>query len=163
MRPIPQIFTVVLVFLSSFISGCILNDYNREKAITYINGDYRLNYTVVESINYSDVETRMENDGYNVRLFPDEYQPPGPGYTYGIRINKTGVSYFSFRIEGWMYNNTSNALLCIIYAALHGPFHRESQVNETKEFMKAETDTICSYIGISIGWPAVRWSVSLSE
>jgi hypothetical protein len=163
MKPLTQIFTVVLVFLSSFISGCILNDYNREKAITYIYGDYRLNYTVVESINYSDVETRMEKDGYNVRLFPDEYQPPGPGYTYGIRINRTGVVYFSFGIEGRIIYNTTKAILFITYSALHGPFHKESQVNETKEFMKAETDTICSYIGISIGWPAVIWSVSLSE
>lgn len=162
MKPITQIITVVMVFLSSFLNGCIFDDYNREKNINYIFGDYRLNYTLVAGINDADVKVRMEKEGYNVRLFPDDYQPPGPGYTHGIRINRTGVDYFGFRIEGRLFNNTTEALLTISYGSMHQPFHKASQVNETKEFMKVETDIICSYIGISIGWPAVKWSVGLS-
>ena len=158
-----RIIAILAISIIMMSSGCILKDRNDEKPIRYIFADQILDYNLVSSINYSQKEKMLESIGYDVRLFPEEFNPPGPGYRYGIEINRTGNSYFKVQIIGRSYNNTTLSMMSAYYNGFTGPFNRESQVNETKEYIENETNIIYYYMGISVNWRLTKWTIALGE
>jgi hypothetical protein len=155
-----ELLPVAVLLLALASSGCVLEQPGEPpRDLLGISGTFYPSHAEVSRINFTTAKSSMASDGWTVKPYPSEWNPPGAAYDNGAEISRKGD--FVFHIASWTFGGSQKALASGYYNASKGTYKSESDVGQAEKYIKAEMTSIASRLNITVDWAQVKWAVDL--
>ena len=145
---------IVTLLSISFMMGCIRDDEDdSERYIHQMMTDISLNSSDINNINISSIKGELNAINYDIENRSNNNQLEY--YLYKPQ-NKT---YIHVAITIWKIIDSTESNMSILYQSSFP----ESELEENKQYIKNEIDTLSNILKITINWSEVEWSYTYGD
>ncbi len=146
---------ITLVFMLA-ASGCVLE---QSRDLLGVSGTFYPAYNEVARINFSAAKAGMAAEGYTVKVYPADWNPPGAAYDNGAEISRKGD--FVFHIASWTFGGSQKALASGFYNGSNGDFKTDKDTAAAEKYVRTEMNAIAARLNLTVDWSQVKWAVDV--